>query len=126
MVDKNLSSILSFLVFLLGARDNLIISLVIIVVFDYITGVLVAIKNKKLNSKIGFYGLIKKMLYFLAVALGVTLDRLTGTNGICRNMIIYLFVANDSISILENLGKYGIKLPEKIKEILEQIKEENK
>lgn len=126
MIEKNLASILSFLVFLFGARDNLIISLVIIVVFDYITGVLVAIKNKKLNSKVGFTGIIKKMLYFLAVALGVRLDELTGTNGVCRSMIIYLFVANDSISILENLGKYGIKMPNKIKEILEQLKEGNK
>jgi toxin secretion/phage lysis holin len=91
---------------------------------DYITGVMSAIYNKKLNSKIGYKGIIKKASYLLIIALSVILDRLLGQTGSVRTLVIYFFVANDGISILENVAEMNIPLPKKLKELLEQLKKE--
>ena len=101
-------------------------SLVIVMVCDYITGILSAIYNKKLSSKIGAKGIAKKCGYFLAVILACVLDSLVGNTNVLRMITIYFLVANDGISILENLGEMNLKLPKKIKEVLQQLKENNK
>ena len=92
---------------------------------DYITGVIKAIKKKKLNSKTGLWGIAKKFGYLLIVMLSVVMDKIVGDTGAIRTMVIYFFVANDGISILENWGEMGLPLPQKIFNVLEQLKNDN-
>lgn len=127
---KNLTSfitgtLLTGVVYLLGGWDIALQTLVIVMFIDYISGVSKAIYKKKLNSKVGIKGIIKKFAYLLTVALAVELDRITGNTGAIRTLVIYFFVANDGISILENLGGMGVPLPNKLKEVLEQLREDN-
>lgn len=117
------SIILTFTIYYLGGFDVALKSLLIIIIIDYITGVLSAIYNKKLSSKIGFRGILKKFAYLFIVALSVVLDKILGNTGTVRNLVIYFFVANDGISILENVAEMNIPLPKKLTEILEQLKD---
>lgn len=123
LISNTASIILTTLVFLIGGWDVAIECMIIVLIIDYLTGVASAIYNKKLSSKVGFKGIIKKFCYLLVVALSVVIDRLTNTNGVIRTMVIYFFVANDGLSILENLGEMGVKLPKRLLDSLEQLKE---
>jgi len=118
-------TLLTGIAYFLGGWDTAIQTLSLVMVLDYITGVLKAIKKKKLNSKVGLWGIIKKFGYLVVVALSVVMDKLAGDTGAIRTMVIYFFIANDGISILENLGSMGVPLPKKLKEVLEQLKTEN-
>lgn len=124
MKKESAGIVVATFIYLIGGCDKLFINLCIFVLVDYITGVMSAYKNKKLNSKIGIIGIMKKFCYFLAVIIGTSLDHVLGTDNISRNLIIYMLIANDGISILENLGKFGIKLPNKIKSSLLELKGE--
>ena len=110
--------------FLMGSIDNLLIMLLIIMAIDYLTGICKAIVNKKLNSIVGVKGIIKKVGYLLIVALAVLIDKIMGDAGAIRILVIYFFIANEGISILENWGKMGLPLPKKLKQIFEQLKNE--
>lgn len=122
IITNGLSFIITCIAYFLGGFDLAIKSLLIIMSIDYLTGVASAVYNKKLSSKIGFKGIIKKFCYLLVVGLAVVLDNLTGQNGIIRSLVIYCFIANDGISIIENLGELEIKLPQKLIDTLEQLK----
>lgn len=120
---SNVSSvILTTFVYLLGGIDIALQSLLIVIVIDYFTGIASAIYNKELSSKIGFKGIIKKFSYLLVVALSVVIDNLLGQSGLIRSLVIYFFVANDGLSILENMAEMNIKLPQKLIDALEQLK----
>lgn len=111
--------------YLFGGWDVALQSLILVMGIDYLTGVCKGIKNKNLNSKVGGEGILKKAGYLLVVMLAVILDRLVGGTEAVRTFVIYSFVANESLSILENWGSMGLKLPKKIFELLEQLKQEN-
>ena len=111
--------------YFLGGWDIALQILVVVVVLDYITGVCKAIYNKKMNSTVGLKGIMKKVGYFIVVAVAVVLDRITGGTGAIRTLVIYFFVANEGISILENWGGMGLPLPQKLMDTLEQLKSEN-
>ena len=120
---SNVSSvILTTFIYLVGGFDIAIQSLLIVIVIDYLTGIASAIYNKELSSKIGFKGIIKKFSYLLVVALSVVIDNLLGQSGLIRSLVIYFFVANDGLSIIENMAEMNIKLPNKLIDALEQIK----
>ena len=123
-----ISSAFSFLatgfMFLVGGFDLAFKTLALVMLLDYITGVISAIYKKKVNSKIGFKGILKKSLYFVVIILATLLDTLLNQN-VIRYVVIYFFVANDGISIVENIAKCNVKLPKKLLEILEQLKNEN-
>ena len=124
IINNVISILATYFIYLVGGIDAAFISLVVIMALDYITGVLSAIYNKKLNSKIGYKGILKKASYLLVIALGVILDKLLGQTGSVRTLVIYFFVANDGISILENVGEMNIPLPKKLKELLDQLKKD--
>lgn len=105
-----------------GGWDVPIQLLTLIVLLDYATGVLKAIYYRQLNSEIGFKGIIKKIGYFVLVAVAVVTDKITGNTGTIRTLVIYFFVANESLSILENWGTIGLPIPKKLRNILEQLK----
>lgn len=122
LINDVISVILTTFVYLVGGFDIAIQSLLIVMVVDYLTGIASAIYNKELSSKIGFKGIIKKFCYLLVVALSVVIDNLTGQSGLIRTLVIYFFVANDGLSIIENMAEMGVKLPQKLIDSLEQIK----
>lgn len=122
LINDVASVILTTFVYLVGGFDIAIQSLLIVMVIDYLTGIASAIYNKELSSKVGFKGIIKKFCYLLVVALSVVIDNLLGQSGLIRNLVIYFFVANDGLSIIENMAEMNIKLPEKLIDALEQIK----
>lgn len=119
------STVLTTVVYYLGGLDAALKALLVLMVLDYITGLCKAIANKEINSIIGAKGIIKKVGYLIIVAVSVLLDEVVGNTGAIRNIVIYFFVANEGISILENWGAMGLPLPKKITEVLEQIKNEN-
>ncbi len=124
-INLIVSGIITASTYFFGGWDLAIQVLLIVLVIDYVSGVLKAIKHKELNSSTGLWGIIKKCGYLLVVALSVVVDKITGTDGVIRNLVIYFFVANDGISILENLGAIGVPLPQKLIDVLEQLKNEN-
>lgn len=120
---NNLTSVaLTSFIYIIGGIDIALKSLIIVMIIDYITGIASAIYNKELNSKIGFRGIIKKFSYLCVIALSVVIDNLISQDGVVRTLVIYFFVANDGLSILENMAEMEIKLPKKLVESLEQIK----
>lgn len=113
-------------VYLLGGWDVSLICLVIAIAIDYISGIMKAFVMKELSSKIGLRGLLKKVGVLMVVMLAVIVDRVTGETGMIRSLVIYYFVANEGLSIIENLGQTGVPIPSSIKKALRALKKENK
>ena len=122
LINDIASVILTTTVYLLGGFDIALQSLLIVMIIDYLTGIASAIYNKELSSKIGLKGILKKFSYLCVVALSVVIDNLTGQSGLIRSLVIYFFVANDGLSIIENMAEMNVKLPQKLIDCLEQIK----
>lgn len=120
--NNNFSILATVFVYLLGGFDIALKSLLIVICLDYLTGIISAIYNKKLSSKVGFKGILKKVTYLFVVALSVVIDNILGQSGLIRSLVIYFFVGNDGLSIIENMAEMNIKLPKKLIDVLEQIK----
>lgn len=118
------STLLTTAMYFLGGLDTALKTLLIFIALDYVTGICKAIVNKKINSNIGAKGIIKKIGYLIIVGVAVLLDETIGETGAIRSLVIYFFVANEGISILENWGSMGLPLPKRIFEVFEQIKKE--
>ena len=108
---------------MLGGWDMALQVLVGVVVLDYITGVLVAISQKRLSSEIGYKGILKKMMIFLLVYLAVLIEQATGTD-ILRLAVILFYIANEGVSILENAGKLDMPYPKVLRDVLAQLKDQ--
>lgn len=107
----------------LGGVDGFLIALITLVAIDYITGFMVAVIEKQLSSELGFKGLFKKMLIFAMVGIGHLIDNsLIGGGEILRTAVIFFYAANEGISILENASRVGLPIPEKLKDILLQLR----
>ena len=112
----------AWLGFFLGDYDGLLYALVIFVAIDYVTGVMCAIVDKKLSSAVGFKGICRKVLIFLLVGLAHILDRqILNETGILRTAVIFFFLSNDGLSILENAAHLGLPIPARLKAVLEQL-----
>lgn len=106
----------------LGGFDGFLYALVALMVADYITGVMCAIVEKKLSSEIGFKGIFKKVLIFILVGVGYLIDtNLIGDGSVLRTAIIFFYCSNEGVSMLENAGRLGLPIPEKLKDILVQL-----
>lgn len=106
----------------LGGFDGFLYALVALMVADYITGVMCAIVEKKLSSEIGFKGIFKKVLIFVLVGIGQMIDtNLIGDGSVLRTAIIFFYCSNEGVSMLENAGRLGLPIPEKLKDILVQL-----
>lgn len=117
-----LSSFSTLLIYYLGGIDVALESLLVFIVIDYFTGLAKAFYLKKLDSRIGIRGLIKKVCYLALVVVAVTMDTLLNAQGFIRQIVIYYIVANEGLSIIENLGAMDILVPDILKEKLEQLK----
>lgn len=121
-----LAGIGTFLTFIFGDWDVALQCLVIAIALDYISGIIKAFINKELSSKIGLKGILKKVGVLVVVALAVLIDKITGESGAVRTLVIYYFVANEGLSIIENLGEAGLPIPDVIKKALKSLKNESK
>lgn len=110
---------------LLGGWDMALKVLVLFVVLDYVTGLVAAYFDQVLNSKVGFRGIAKKIMLFVPVAVAYWLDMLLGQE-ILRNLAIFFYIANEGLSMIENLARAGIPFPEQIQDALVQIKGDGK
>ena len=108
--------------YFLGGCDGLLYALIAFVVIDYITGVMCAISNHTLSSEVGFKGICRKVLIFLLVGIGSILDaHVIGSGSVLRTAVIFFYISNEGVSILENAARLGLPVPEKIKVVLEQL-----
>ena len=112
------------LVYLWGGFDVAMQCLLVAIVLDYISGIIKAFVLKQLSSSIGFKGILKKFGVLVVVALAVLIDRVTGESGAIRTLVIYYFVANEGLSIIENMGLAGLPIPKSIKEALNALKKQ--
>ena len=122
IVKGTTSIFATFFVYLLGGLDIALQSLLVVIVLDYITGIAKSYVSKTLNSNKGFRGIVKKLAILCMVALAVIIDHIAGETGLIRTVVIYYLVANEGLSILENLAEMDIIVPSVLKEKLEQIK----
>lgn len=106
----------------LGGCDGLLIALVAFVAIDYVTGVMCAVSDKKLSSEVGFKGICRKVLIFLLVGIANILDvQVIGTGSVLRTAVIFFYLSNEGVSLLENAAHLGLPVPEKMKDILAQL-----
>lgn len=123
VIKVAISTVLTTLVYLLGGWDIAMQSLLIMIVLDYLTGMGKSYVSGTLNSNRGLKGIIKKLGLLVLVAVAQVVDTLLNMAGVVRTFIIYYIVANEGLSILENLGKMGIIVPQFLIDKLEQLKE---
>lgn len=108
----------------MGGFDGFLYALIVFVVVDYMTGVMVGILNKELSSQIGFRGIFKKVVIFSLVTVAHIIDTHVIQNGsVLRTTVIFFYLSNEGISILENAALIGLPIPKKMKDVLEQLKE---
>lgn len=108
--------------YFLGGCDGLLFALVAFVAADYITGVMCAISDRELSSGVGFKGICRKVLIFILVGIANILDlQVIGTGSILRTAVIFFYISNEGVSLLENTGHLGLPIPEKLKLVLAQL-----
>ena len=113
--------------YFLGGWDGFLFALVAFVVIDYLTGIMVAILEKRLSSEVGFRGIFKKVLIFSLVAIAHIIDsQIIQTGSAIRTAVIFFYLSNEGISIIENTAKIGLPVPEKLTAVLEQLNKEDK
>ena len=108
--------------YFLGGCDGLLIALIIFAVADYITGVMCAVSDKKLSSAVGFKGICRKVIIFMLVGVAHIIDvNVIATGSVLRTAVIFFYLSNEGVSLLENAGHLGLPIPEKLKVVLEQL-----
>ncbi len=116
------SAVGGWLGYFLGGCDGLLYALIAFVVIDYLTGVMCAIMDRELSSAVGFKGIFRKVLIFLLVGIANIIDvQVIGTGAVLRTAVIFFYISNEGVSLLENAGHLGLPIPEKIKTVLEQL-----
>ena len=117
-----LAAVGGWLGYFLGGCDGLVYALILFVAADYVTGVMCAAVDKRLSSEIGFKGICKKVLIFVLVGLANILDvQIIGTGCVLRTAVIFFYISNEGVSLLENAAHLGLPVPEKLKDILQQL-----
>ena len=123
IIDSVAAAIGAALGFLFGEVNGLFWALIAFMALDYITGVVVAVIEKRLSSEVGFKGLAKKFLILVFVAVGHIVDTyILGGTPAAMSAVMLFYIANEGISIIENAAALGLPVPEKLKNIMEQIK----
>ena len=109
--------------FLFGELNGILTALIAVSVLDYVTGVTAAAVNKKLSSAVGFKGICKKLMLFTIVALANIMDTQVIGGSALRTAVIFVFIANEGLSIIENSAELGVPIPQKLKDVLAQIRD---
>lgn len=122
VIQAMFAAVGGWLGYFLGGCDGLLYALVIFTVVDFITGIMCAVNDQKLSSEVGFRGICRKVLIFLLVGVGHILDvYILGETGVLRTAVIFFFLANEGLSILENAAYLGLPVPYQMKLVLEQL-----
>ena len=122
-VQMVVTAIGGFLGYFLGGMDSFLYALIAFVVIDYITGLMVAAIQKKVSSEVGFKGICKKVLIFILVGVANIVDKqIIGNGSAIRTAVIFFYLSNEGISILENTALIGLPVPQKLRDVLEQLK----
>ena len=122
MIQMVFAAVGGWLGYYLGGCDGLLLALVAFAAADYLTGVMCAVSDRKLSSNVGFKGICRKVLIFLLVGIANILDvHVIGTGSVLRTAVIFFYISNEGVSLLENAAHLGLPVPGKIKEILEQL-----
>ena len=125
VVQTVITAIGAFVGWFLGGMDGFLYALVIMVTLDYLSGIMVAFAQRGLSSEIGARGIFKKILIFSFVAMGHIIDtRIFHSGSAIRTAVIFYYVSNEGISVLENATLLGLKVPKKLREVLAQINSE--
>ena len=110
-----------------GELDGFFYALLAFVVIDYLTGVMCAIADRSLSSEVGFRGIFRKVLIFVMVGAGHILDaQVVGSGDALRTAVIFFYISNEGVSLLENAAHIGLPVPEKLKEVLAQLHDREK
>lgn len=116
------SALGGWLGYFLGGCDGLLYTLLAFTAIDYITGVMCAVNDHTLSSEVGFRGICRKVLIFMLVGIANILDAdVVGTGSVLRTAVIFFYISNEGVSLLENAANLGLPVPEKIKTVLEQL-----
>lgn len=122
MIQVIIAGLGAWIGYFIGEVNGLVMALILFVVVDYITGVMVAITNKKLSSQIGFKGIFKKVAIFMLVGMANILDtQVLKTGYVLKAAVLFFYLSNEGISILENSAHLGLPIPERLKNVLEQL-----
>ena len=109
----------------LGECDGLMYALIAFVIADYVTGVMCAVSDKRLSSEVGFKGICRKVLIFVLVGMANILDmHVIGTGCVLRTAVLFFYISNEGVSVLENAGHLGLPVPAKLLDVLEQLHED--
>ena len=120
------SAIGGFIGWLLGGFDGFLYALIAFAMIDYITGVMCAISDKRLSSEVGFKGICRKVLIFVLVGIGNLVDvYVLGEARVLRTAVIFFYLSNEGVSLLENSAHLGLPIPQKLKSVLEQLHNRN-
>lgn len=121
-IQVGLTAAGGFLGWFLGGMDGFLYALIAFVVIDYLTGVMVAVTEKKLSSDVGFRGLFRKILIFVMVGIGHLIDsQIIGDGSVLRTSVIFFYLSNEGISLLENAAHLGLPIPQKLRDVLAQL-----
>ena len=120
--NSTVAVVATFFTYLFGGWDVAIGILIVFMCLDYATGVIVAYQNNLLDSEVGFKGLVKKFMILVILIVAVMLDRLMNTGTwVFRTLVCYFYIANEGISLLENVSNLGVKIPDKLKDALVEL-----
>ena len=109
----------------LGECDGLMYALIAFVIADYVTGVMCAVSDKRLSSEVGFKGICRKVLIFVLVGMANILDmHVIGTGCVLRTAVLFFYISNEGVSVLENAGHLGLLIPARLLNVLEQLHED--
>ena len=121
-IQVTFAAVGGWLGYFLGGWDGFLYALLTFVAIDYITGLMCAVLDKRLSSEVGFRGIFKKVLIFSLVAIGHIIDKnVIGDGSVIRTAVIFFYLSNEGISILENAVHVGLPVPQKLKDILEKL-----
>ena len=112
--------------YFMGGWDGFLYALLVFVIIDYITGLMCAVLDRKLSSQVGFRGIFKKVLIFSLVAIGHIIDKsVIGDGSVIRTAVIFFYLSNEGVSIIENAAHIGLPIPQKLKDMLKQLNNES-
>ena len=121
-VQFSFAAVGGFLGWFLGSCDGLLYALIAFVTVDYVTGVMCAVVDRKLSSSVGFKGIFRKVLIFVMVGISHILDtQVIGNGSVLRTAVIFFYISNEGVSLLENASHLGLPVPEPVKTVLKQL-----
>ena len=121
-IQMAITGIGGWLGYFVGGVDGLMTTLIIFMVIDYITGLMCAVADRKLSSEVGFKGICRKVIIFMLVGVAHVIDvNVIATGSVLRTSVIFFYLSNEGVSLLENAGHLGLPIPEKLKVVLEQL-----